>query len=122
MTTQQTVLIIDDDLSLQNLLEIALREAGYNVVLANDGEEGLEKLAAVKPSLVISDIMMPQLDGVETFHRMKDTLQTEGIPVFIMTALSRKPWFADLEAEGAVIIQKPFEIDQVINLARDLLS
>lgn len=122
MSIQQTVLIIDDDLALQTVLEIALREAGYNVVLANDGEEGLQKLAALKPNLVISDIMMPQLDGVETFQRMKETLQNEGIPVFIMTALSRKPWFADLEAEGAVIIQKPFEIDQVLNLARDLLS
>ena len=122
MTTQRTVLIIDDDLALQTVLEIALREAGYNVVLANDGEEGLQKLATFKPNLVISDIMMPQLDGVETFGRMKETLQNEGIPVFIMTALSRKPWFADLEAEGAVIIQKPFEIEQVLNLARDLLS
>jgi CheY-like chemotaxis protein len=66
--------------------------------------------------------MMPQLDGVETFQRIKDTLQNENIPIFIMTALNRKPWFSDLEAEGAVIIQKPFDIDQVMMLVRDLLS
>ncbi|KAB8143990.1 response regulator [Chloroflexia bacterium SDU3-3] len=122
MTAKQTVLIIDDDLALQTVLEIALRDAGYEVVLANNGEEGIEKLHTLKPNLVMSDIMMPQLDGVETFQRMKETLQDEGIPVFIMTALSRKPWFADLEADGAVIIQKPFEIDQVLHLVRDLLS
>ncbi len=122
MSEQQTVLIIDDDLVLQTVLDIALRDAGYQVVLANDGEEGIEKLKTIKPALVISDIMMPQLDGVETFQRIKEQLQDEGIPIFIMTALSRKPWFADLEAEGAVIIQKPFDIDQLLSLIHDLLS
>lgn len=122
MTTQPTILVMDDDLALQTVLEIALRDAGYNVVLANDGEEGIEKLRTTNPNLVISDIMMPQLDGVETFNRMKETLQDQGIPIFIMTALNRKPWFADLEAEGAVIIQKPFDINQVLSLVHDLLS
>ncbi|HEU4329237.1 MAG TPA: response regulator [Roseiflexaceae bacterium] len=121
MSDQPKVLVIDDDLALQTVLEIALREAGYQVVLANDGEEGLQKLHTERPNLVISDIMMPHLDGVETFQRMKEQLQDEGIPIFIMTALNRKPWFADLEAEGAVIIQKPFELDQLLSLVRDLL-
>ena len=122
MEKKQTILVIDDDLALQTVLEIALREAGYQVVLASDGEEGVEKLRAVQPDLVISDIMMPHQDGVETFQLIKEQLQDEGIPIFIMTALNRKPWFADLEAEGAVIIQKPFEIDQLLSLINDLLS
>lgn len=122
MSDQPKILVIDDDLALQTVLEMALREAGYQVVLANDGEEGLQKLHTERPNLVISDIMMPHLDGVETFQRMKEQLQDEGIPVFIMTALNRKPWFADLEAEGAVIIQKPFELEQLLSLVRDLLT
>ncbi|NOK61908.1 MAG: response regulator [Chloroflexi bacterium AL-W] len=122
MQNQQTILVMDDDLALQTVLEIALREAGYQVVLANNGEEGLERLKTLSPNLVISDIMMPNIDGVELFERIKDRLQNEGIPIFIMTALTRKPWFADLEAEGAVIIQKPFEMDQLLNLVHDLLS
>lgn len=122
MSEAKTILIMDDDLVLQTVLDIALRDAGYNVELANDGEEGIEKLKKDRPNLVISDIMMPHLDGVETFQRIKEHLQDEGIPIFIMTALSRKPWFADLEAEGAVIIQKPFDIDQLINLVHDLLA
>lgn len=122
MNEQPIILVMDDDLAMQTVLEIALREAGYQVVLANDGEEGIEKLKTFTPNLVISDIMMPQMDGVETFQRIKDQLQNEGIPIFIMTALNRKPWFADLEAEGAVIIQKPFDIDQLLMLVKDLLS
>src|SRR6478672_2723335 len=121
MDQQRTILIMDDDLALQTVLEIALREAGYQVILANDGQEGIEKLKAMNTDLVISDIMMPQMDGVETFQRIKEQLQDNGIPIFIMTALSRKPWFADLEAEGAVIIQKPFEMDQLLRLVHDML-
>lgn len=111
-----TILIIDDDLALQTVLEYALRSEGYDVVLASDGQEGLHRIKHLTPSLVISDIMMPNMDGVEVFHHLKDRLQTDGIPIIFMTALSRKPWFADLEAEGAVIIQKPFEVDRLVDI------
>jgi two-component system, OmpR family, response regulator len=122
MDDQKTILVIDDDLAMQTVLEIALREAGYRVILANDGQEGVEKLNSLHPNLVISDIMMPQQDGVETFQQIKEQLQEQGIPILIMTALSRKPWFADLEADGAVIVQKPFEIEKLLRLVHDMLS
>lgn len=121
MDEPRTILIMDDDLAMQTVLEIALREAGYQVVLANDGQEGIDKIRALKPNLVVSDIMMPQMDGVEAFHLIKEELQDDGIPIFIMTALNRKPWFADMEADGAVIIQKPFEVDQFVRLVNDML-
>jgi len=119
---QQTILVIDDDPAMQTVLEIALREAGYRVEVASDGQEGVTKLVSLRPNLVICDIMMPQMDGVEAFQRMKDQLQEDGIPIFIITALNRKPWFADLEAEGAVIIQKPFDIEQVLSLIQTMLN
>ncbi len=111
-----TIFIIDDDLALQTVLEYALRNAGYAVVLAPDGQEGLRILETLTPNLVISDIMMPNMDGVETFYHLKERLQDDGIPIIIMTALNRKPWFADLEAEGAVILQKPFEVETLIDI------
>lgn len=111
-----TIFIMDDDLALQTVLEYALRGAGYDVVLAPDGQEGMRLLENLVPSLVISDIMMPNTDGVEVFQKIKERLQDGGIPIIIMTALNRKPWFADLEAEGAVILQKPFEIDKLIDM------
>lgn len=121
MQQKKRILIIDDDLALQTVLEIALRESGYEVVIANDGQEGIEKIATVQPNLVISDIMMPQMDGVEAFMRVKEHLQDNGIPILIMTALNRKPWFAILEAEGAVILHKPFEIDKLMHMIHDML-
>lgn len=117
-----TIFIMDDDLALQTVLEYALRNAGYEVILARDGQEGLHMLEKLMPSLVISDIMMPNMDGVETFNQLKERLQDDGIPIIIMTALNRKPWFADLEAEGAVILQKPFEVDRLIDMINVTLA
>jgi DNA-binding response OmpR family regulator len=115
-TGKGTILIIDDDMGLQAVLYTALTNEGYQVVEATDGEQGLTLISKVHPSLVISDIMMPNLDGVELFHHIKGHLQDDGIPVIIMTALNRKPWFADLEAEGAVILHKPFEVQELIKM------
>lgn len=112
----KTVLVIDDDASLQMVLEIALRQAGFQVDLASNGEEGLERLALRQPDVVISDVMMPQMDGVQFFNAIRERLQYANIPIIVMTALNRKPWFAELEAEGAVIVQKPFDVDQFVSL------
>lgn len=120
--TQRTIFIMDDDLALQTVLEFALRDAGYNVILANDGQDGLAQLQHLDPDLVISDLMMPNMDGVEAFQHLKERLQDDGIPVIIMTALNRKPWFADLEADGAVIIHKPFDIDFLMGLVKTALD
>lgn len=119
---QRTIFIMDDDLALQTVLEFALRDAGYDVILANDGQDGLAQLQHLNPDLVISDLMMPNMDGVEAFQHLKERLQDDGIPIIIMTALNRKPWFADLEADGAVIIHKPFDIEFLMGLVKTALD
>jgi CheY-like chemotaxis protein len=115
-----TILVIDDDMALQAVIDVALRNEGYQVVEASDGEEGIKMVSRVTPDLVICDIMMPNMDGVEMFGYIKEILQTEGIPVIMMTALSRKPWFRELELEGAVILHKPFEINQLLEMVEML--
>jgi DNA-binding response OmpR family regulator len=111
-----TILMIDDDQALQAMLDMALRNNGYHVVTASDGQEGLNLIESVRPDMVLSDIMMPNMDGVEMFNHIKERLQDDGIPIIIITALNWKPWFDDLEAEGAAIFQKPFEIGKLIDL------
>jgi CheY-like chemotaxis protein len=112
----KTVFVIDDDVSLQAMLGIALRQAGYDVEFASDGEEALQRLETLQPAMILCDIMMPEMDGVQFFEAIRERLRYEGIPIIIMTALTRRAWFADLEAEGAVFIQKPFEIDHLLRL------
>ncbi len=116
------IFIIDDDLGLQTVLGLTLKDAGYEVASAADGQEGIEQLSEVRPDLVLSDVMMPYVDGVQVFEVLKERLRDDGIPIVIMTALNRKPWFADLEAEGAVILQKPFEINRLLAIIGMLLD
>ena len=118
----KTVYIIDDDLGLQTVLTLTLKEAGYQVVTAADGLEGLERLPEVSPDLILCDVMMPYVDGVQVFESLKEQLRTAGTPIIMMTALARKPWFADLEAEGAVILQKPFDVDHLLAVIGMLLD
>jgi CheY-like chemotaxis protein len=117
----KTIFIIDDDFGLQTVLSIALKDAGYEVATAGDGLEGLDRAAGLNPDLILTDVMMPYVDGVQVFEALKERLRVDNIPIVIMTALSRKPWFADLEAEGAVFLQKPFEVDQLLAVVEMLL-
>jgi DNA-binding response OmpR family regulator len=112
----KTVFVIDDDVSLQAMLEIALRQAGYHAEFASDGEEALQRLETMQPDMLLCDVMMPEMDGVQFFEAIRERLRYEGIPIIIMTALTRRAWFVDLEAEGAVFIQKPFEVDHLLGL------
>ncbi|NJL04990.1 MAG: response regulator [Chloroflexaceae bacterium] len=116
------IVIIDDDPGLVSMLVIALQSAGFRVQTATNGEEGLKLLELVQPALVISDIMMPQMDGVEMFNQIKERLQDDGIPIIVMTALNRKAWFATLEDEGAAIVQKPFEVELLLRLIESLIA
>jgi DNA-binding response OmpR family regulator len=121
-TMAKTVFIIDDDLGLQTVLSLALKDAGYNVVTASDGLDALDRVPVIRPDLILSDVMMPHVDGVQVFEALKERLRVDGVPIIMMTALSRKAWFSDLEAEGAVILQKPFEVDHLLAVISMLLD
>ncbi len=116
------IFIIDDDLGLQTVLGLTLKDAGYEVASAADGQEGIEQLSEVRPDLVLSDVMMPYVDGVQFWAAVHKRLQYEGIPIILITALNRKEWFAELEAEGAVIVQKPFRVEHLVSLVESLLA
>jgi CheY-like chemotaxis protein len=111
-----TILLIDDDASMLRVLEVALKDAGYQVISATDGIEGLELISQHQPALVISDIMMPNMDGVEFFRAIKERLEHDAIPIILITALNRKPWFRELEDEGAAFLQKPFDVEHLVGL------
>jgi putative two-component system response regulator len=83
----QSVLIVDDDPSIQNLLSQILTRKGYETILASDGKTALEKIAASSPDLVLLDLIMPGLDGFEVAGRIKGNEETSGIPVILITGL-----------------------------------
>jgi two-component system cell cycle response regulator len=82
----ETVLVVDDSRAIRTILTRTLREAGYQVAEAADGREGLEKCREILPNLVLLDIDMPVMDGIETIKSMRADPQLEAIPVLFLTA------------------------------------
>ena len=72
----ETVLVVDDDPDIARFVEVNLRSAGYDVAVAADGEQALEKAHHLRPDLVLLDVMMPRIDGFEVAQRLRKNPQT----------------------------------------------
>ena len=79
----EKILVVDDDANICELLRLYLTKEGYQVTTAGDGEEGLEKFNQIKPDMVLLDVMMPRMDGLEVCRRIRKAGNT---PVMMLTA------------------------------------
>ena len=117
-----TVLVIDDDPVIVKLLRVNFELEGFNVISAGDGREGLEKARNERPDVVISDIMMPVMNGLELVSTLKSDPDTADLPVLLLSA---KAQMADVqrgfELGADDYVTKPFDpielIDKVTALA-----
>lgn len=116
----EKILVVDDDTNICELLRLYLTKEGYQVTVANDGEEGLEKFNQVKPDMVLLDVMMPKMDGVQVLQRLRE----EGVrtPVMMLTAKSGKDdRITGFNAGADDYLPKPFEPDELICRVRAML-
>jgi diguanylate cyclase (GGDEF)-like protein len=106
----ETVLVVDDDPDIARFVEVNLRSAGYDVAVAADGEEALEKAHDIRPDLVLLDVMMPRIDGFEVAQRLRKNPQTSNTSIIMLTA---KALSADkvtgLQSGADDYIIKPFD-------------
>src|SRR5881409_2539323 len=113
----ETILVVDDDPDIARFVEVNLRSAGYDVAVAGDGEEALDKASEIRPDLVLLDVMMPRIDGFEVAQRLRRSPQTANTSIIMLTA---KALSADkvtgLQSGADDYIIKPF--DPVELLAR----
>ncbi len=106
----QTLLIIDDEIDFRRFLQHTFN-ANYNVVLAESGEEALEKLQVISPQLIICDVMMEGMNGFEVCEKIKSDTYTCHIPVILLTALSAaENEFKSVELGADYYMQKPFSV------------
>jgi len=116
------VLVVDDEDDILDLLGYNLRKAGFDVLLARDGLEALERAESSPPDLVILDIMMPRLDGIETCRRLRHHAQLRHIPVIMLTARSEEESHVHGLDEGAdIYLTKPIALPVLLSQARALL-
>ncbi|MEX2361712.1 MAG: response regulator, partial [Patescibacteria group bacterium] len=85
--TFRSILLVDDDLTLREMYFERLKAEGFTVEMAKDGEEALAKAADIKPSIILLDIMMPKINGLDVLRKLKEGEVTKNIPVIVLTAL-----------------------------------
>lgn len=118
------ILIVEDDPLMSRMYQKIFKFEGFEVDFAGDGEEGLEKVRSGKPTLILLDIMMPKMNGLEVLDKLKMDPELKGIPVIMLTNLAGT---ADAEAaltKGAVkyIIKSEYEPKQVVNMVKEILA
>ncbi len=116
------VLIVDDDTDHINIVKTILEKNGFRVVASTNGRDGLAKLETERPDMVILDIMIPGVDGIEICRTIKSNPATAGIPVLMMSSMPEniRMKFGILELPGDGFVQKPIVpseiIKEIINL------
>jgi DNA-binding response OmpR family regulator len=109
MVAGKRILIVDDESDVQELVRLVLEMSGYVVSSAGNGKEALEKIQALRPDLVVLDLMMPGLDGWGVLENLRRTADPP--PVVILSAIAR----VRTQPPGAVgFVAKPFEIKELL--------
>ena len=113
MDEEKKILLIDDEIDLQQLIKVVLSSKGYNVTTADNGLDGLEKLEAANPDLILLDMNMPKMGGVEFYQKICDAWSRPKYPVLILTARANmEEFFKGMDVDG--FMAKPFEIDDLL--------
>jgi diguanylate cyclase (GGDEF)-like protein len=109
------VLIVDDDEDIRAYLEITLELAGFEVVQADDGEAGLRAAHECEPALILLDVMMPGIDGLEVLRRLRRDARTSQLPVILLTAkVQPDDTVRGLEVGADDYVTKPFDADVLL--------
>ncbi|MDR8394317.1 response regulator transcription factor [Aliifodinibius sp. S!AR15-10] len=122
MADKQTILIVDDEQDLLDLIEYNLKKEGFDVLKAEDGEEGIEVARQHMPSLVLLDIMMPKMDGLEVVEVMREDEDLKRIPIIFLTARGdEKTEVEGLDKGGDDYITKPISTTKLISRIKAVL-
>jgi signal transduction histidine kinase len=114
-----TVMVVDDVAANLQVMASELERGGYSVVVAQGGEEAMERAALVRPDLILLDVLMPGIDGFETCRRLKSAQATRDIPVIFMTALSDTPQkLAGFDVGAVDYVTKPLDGTEVLARVR----
>ena len=117
-----TILAVDDEVHILELISFNLKAAGYHVVTALTGEEALKRCEVERPSLVLLDIMLPGIDGLEVCRRLKGDRMTSNIPIIMLTARGDEvDKILGLELGADDYITKPFSVRELAARVKSLL-
>ena len=118
----KSVLVVDDSASVRQVVGIALKSAGYDVIEASDGKDALGKLNGQKVHLIISDVNMPNMDGITFVKEVKKLASYKFTPIIMLTTESQESKKLEGQAAGAKAwVVKPFQPEQMLAAVSKLI-
>jgi len=121
--TGKTILIVDDDSIMRRLLMYHLEKAGYDILIAEDGVEGLEKVESARPNVVVTDLMMAHKDGFELCRDIRSRKEFDEISIIVLTARDFLGDVDQLLASGVnCVLKKPFNPQELTMKVRELIG
>ena len=118
-----TILVIEDYSDTRQLLSVLLRGQGYTVIEAEDGLEGLLKATGMYPDLIIMDLSLPEMDGVEVARRIHEQTKLSRIPIIVLSAYLTQEVMVDARAVGCVAtFPKPFDTYELLATISNTLA
>ena len=122
-TTKGTILLVEDYSDTRELLTVLLQRRGYEVIEAEDGLEGLLKAGWVYPDLIIMDLSLPEMDGVEAARRIHSQAKLSQIPIFVISSYLTEAVKADVRAAGcSEAFAKPFDAERLLEKIASTLN
>jgi len=118
----QTILVIEDDPDARLLIQSVLRHAGFLVVLAADGQEGLEKVPSSSPDLIVTDVAMPRLNGLGVIHAIRSTPAYKQVPILAITSFGAERAMDALRAGANRALARPVRNELMLQFVNDLLK
>lgn len=123
MMTKKKILVVEDEAELTGAIQIRLEQAGYEVLTAYDGQEGLEKARTENPDLIVLDLMLPKIDGYKVCRMLKFDEKYKKIPVVMLTARAQeKDENLGYEVGADAFITKPFKYQVLLAKIAELLG
>ncbi len=109
------ILVVEDNQDISLLLELLLESVGYQVKTVSNGKEALEEVEKIQPQLMLIDIMMPEISGIEVSRAIKEKSEREDLPILLVSAVDRlqDEQFLDSKADG--IVYKPFDLNYLLS-------
>ena len=121
MNPSKKILIIDDEVDLTQMIGFQFKAKGFDVQTAGDGVEALGMVHTFKPDLIILDMNMPRMGGIEFYSKICGTNGRPLYPVLVLTARANvQNMFKDLDIDGFMI--KPFDIEELVNEAETIIK